>query len=344
MTLDERKKLILRAVTDDYITTAEPVGSRTIARKYNLGISPATIRNEMADLEDGGYLRQPYTSAGRIPSDKGYRFYVDVLIEPEPVGVRERAAFKNTLRKQRKLEQLLQQAARLLSDLTQYTAVILIPKRQKAIFRQIQFLPLSPGHIMAILVTEPGFVDHEIFQLEESMSQEELFALAAWLNERLCGVRLADFQYKLLEGLPLGGNRALRDFIAELIHLNLASSGEQVMMEGAMGFLRQPEFSDLERARPVLELLQRREVVSTLLQNISRPGEVVVVIGPEMHMPVMAQCSIVAGAYYLGPGALGAIGVIGPTRMDYMRVISLVEFLTADLEKTLRSLTAGDEG
>lgn len=344
MTLDERKKLILRAVTDDYISTAEPVGSRTIARKYNLGISPATIRNEMADLEDGGYLRQPHTSAGRIPSDKGYRFYVDVLIEPEPVGVRERAAFKNAFRKQRKLEKLLQQSARLLSELTQYTAVILVPKRRNAIFRQIQFLLLAPGHILAILVTEPGFVDHEIFQLEESLSQEQLVAMASWLNQRLYGIRLADFKSKLLEGLPTGGNKSLRAAIGEMINLNLASQGEQVLMEGAMGFLRQPEFSDLERARPVLELLQRREVVSTLLENISRPGEVAVVIGPEMHMPVMAQCSIVAGAYYLGPGTMGAIGVIGPTRMDYMRVISLVEFLTADLGKTLRSLTAADEG
>lgn len=340
MTLDERKKLILRAVTDDYISTAEPVGSRRIARKYDLGISPATIRNEMADLEDGGYLRQPYTSAGRIPSDKGYRFYVDVLIEPEPVGVRERAAFKNTLRKQRQLEKLLQQAARLLSDLTQYTAVILTPKRQEAIFRQIQFMLLGPGHVMAILVTEPGFVDHEIFKLEENLSQEQLVEIAVWINQRLSGVRLADFKSSLLDGLPSGGNGALKGFLAELIHFNLASSGEQVLMEGAMGFLRQPEFSDLEQARPVLELLQRREVVSTLLQNISRPGEVAVMIGAELHMPVMAGCSIVASSYRLGADALGAIGVIGPSRMDYMRVISLVDYLVTDLEKTLSSFTA----
>jgi heat-inducible transcriptional repressor len=294
----------------------------------------------MADLEDGGYLRQPHTSAGRIPSDKGYRFYVDVLIEPAQVGIREQAAFKNVFRKTRKLEKLMEQAARLLSELTQYTAVILVPKRKNATFMQIQFVLLAPGHVLTILVTEPGFVDHEIFQLEDELTQEELSSVAAWLNEHLAGVRLADFHGKLIEGLPLTGNKALKESIGELIYLSLISTGEQVMLEGAMGILKQPEFCDLERARPILELLQKQEFVSTLLRNFSRPNEVAVVIGPEMHLPVMAQCSIVAASYQLGLGAMGAIGVIGPTRMDYVRVISLVNFLKTDLEKTLRNITA----
>jgi len=337
--LDERKKRILRAVTDDYISTAEPVGSRTIARKYNLGVSPATIRNEMADLEDSGYLKQPHTSAGRIPSEKGYRFYVDVLIEPEPVGLVERAAVNNLFRRNRKLEKLLAQAARLLSELTQYTAVILVPKRRNATFRQIQFVSLGQGYVMAILVTEPGFVDHEVFRLEENLTQEDLNKIAAWLNERLNGVKLADFHSTLVDDLPLKGNKSLKAAICELIFTNLASSGEQVLMEGTMGFLKQPEFCDLERARPILELLQRREVVSTILQKISRPGKVKVVIGPEIHLPVMSQCSIVTSTYYIDSSFMGTIGVIGPTRMEYERVISLVEFLAANLEKNMRSYT-----
>lgn len=336
--MDPRKMRILQAITDDYINTAEPVGSRTIARKYALGVSPATIRNEMSDLEELGYLEQPHTSAGRVPSDKGYRFYVDVLMDPAelPPATREQLR-EEVMAKHRAMQHTIHRAARLLSMLTHYTAVVMAPRTSETAVRRLHLTPLDDCHVLAVLVTEPGFVENHVIELPAPLSEEELERLSTQLNEHLRGKTLRDVTRGFLSSLKeVIDSRRVYDEAVELLVSSLgAGSEEKVYLEGALNLFEQPEFRDVERAKVILGFLEQEDAVRSLLAEYVGRSGTHVTIGHEHGRVEMRECSMVTATYQVGDSVVGAVGVVGPTRMDYAKVVSAVGALAEALTEAL---------
>ena len=342
--LDERKRRVLQALTDDYIQTAEPVGSRNLARKYNLGVSPATIRNEMADLEEEGYLHQPHTSAGRIPSDKGYRYYVDELMARWEPGPAERSAvYREVVAVRRAMEEMVHEAARLLARSTQYASVVAAPRLEASIFRRLDLVPLDDVRVVAVVVADPGFVQHRIVELKHPVSPAQCDEMAARLNRRLFGVRYGDIKRDLLAGIrEETGQPELYDAVADLLTTGLEDrQAEKVYLEGTLNILNQPEFRDIERARSLLAMLEAREILNEVLSLAARGSGTTVIIGQENPVAGLRECSVVSAAYRLGDEVVGAIGVLGPTRMDYSKAVGMVQYVADQLSEALYALMRG---
>ncbi|HEX6988317.1 MAG TPA: heat-inducible transcriptional repressor HrcA [Bacillota bacterium] len=337
--LDARKREVLRAIVQDYVMTAEPVGSRTVARRYGLGVSPATIRNEMADLEEMGYLEQPHTSAGRIPSTKGYRFYVDELMDLEPPSLpdidRIRRLFADHIRE---VDAVLRQAARILSEVTDGLALIQGPTLSQAVFRALRMILLRPERALLVLVTDEGLVDHRLVEVPPGTTSEDLERIAAVLTDRLAGLPLERVSRRAIGHLQreLAGYRALLDATLEGL-LSPALDGDQrVMLGGTANLFRQPEFREIERAHAVIRLLGERQLVRDLLNGLEpRSGDVQVTIGQENPLAHMQEFSVVSAAYLLDGREIGRLAVVGPTRMNYPRVVSMVELVTQTLSDVL---------
>ncbi len=340
--MQERKKKILRAVTDDYIQTAEPVGSRTIARKYNLGVSPATIRNEMADLEEGGYLRQPHTSAGRIPSDKGYRYYVDSLMDVPQVPLDEREQIQREIRlPQRELGDIIQRAIRLLTLLTNYTSIAVTPGVHQGAVRHIQILPMDETHVLVLLVTEPGFVQHCIVEVGNPVTPSKTEHLSLVLNDRLRGRALGDLDRHLLTqlGEDLDDVRLFEQAVELLYRAMKEQTEETVYLDGAVRILNQPEFRDVERAKLLIGALEERNRVLSMLGGVVYDQEITITIGEENAYAEMKDCSMVTAAYGIGGQTIGLVGVLGPTRMEYARAVSVVENMADNLREMLTKMS-----
>ncbi|MBO8141406.1 MAG: heat-inducible transcription repressor HrcA [Firmicutes bacterium] len=339
--LDERKRRVLQALTDDYIQTAEPVGSRNLARKYNLGVSPATIRNEMADLEDEGYLHQPHTSAGRIPSDKGYRYYVDELMAPWNPGPPERSAVYREVRAVgRAMEEMIHEAAKLLARATRYASVVAAPRLEASILRHIDLVPLDDTRIVVVLVADPGFVRHRIAEVRRPVTEEDCQRMAAGLNRRLVGMRCGDIgRDRLAEIREEVGRGELYDTVAELLASELSDpSSEKVYLEGTLNILEQPEFRDVERARSLLAVLETKDALSQVLSAAGRSEEPTVIIGQENPLEGLRECSVVSSAYRIGNEVIGVIGVLGPTRMEYAKAVGMVRYVAEHLSEALVAL------
>jgi heat-inducible transcriptional repressor len=335
--MDKRKEAILRAITDDYIETAEPVGSRTIARKYSLGVSPATIRNEMADLEESGYLQQPHTSAGRIPSDKGYRFYVDVLI-PDPRVSEEEIVFvrEKMMAPQVVVEEIIRRALRVLGIVTHYAAVAVAPSILDSVVRAVRFVPIDDSHLLAVVVTDPGLVQNRIAEVER-MVPESLMLAGQRISARLRGKALRDVTSEvcrqLADEVP---DPILYPVLMEMLVEGLTNTSEKVLVDGSINLIDHPEFQEITRAKALLSALEERE---RLIEVISRSTEGIgVSIGEENPYEGVRDCSVVSATYGSGGRAVGAVGVIGPTRMEYTRAIAMVQ-LVADMLSELLSGT-----
>lgn len=339
--LDERKRRVLRALTDDYIESAEPVGSRNLARKHQLGVSPATVRNEMADLEEAGYLRQPHTSAGRVPSDKGYRFYVDELMDEWLPDRSERMRVQREAEAVRRaMEELIHDAARLLAAATKYTSVVAAPKVEASVFRHIELVPMDDTSVLAIIVSDPGFVQHRIIEVRRAVTPEQAVRVARRLNEQLFGVRFGDIGSELLRVVEQAlGRDDLYEAVADLLTGALTEqSGDKVYLEGTLNMLSQPEFSDIERARSLLALLEAHDTLERVLNMAARSTGTHVIIGNENPVVELRDCSVVVAAYTLGGEVIGAIGVLGPTRMEYAKAMGMVQYMADHLSEALLGL------
>lgn len=328
MELDLRKRQVLYAIVHDYIQTAEPVGSRTISRRYALGVSPATIRNEMSDLEDMGLLEQPHTSAGRIPSDRGYRFYVDSLLQIPDLKRQELTLMKRVLSsRMRGVEQIVQQLAKLLSALTNYTAIVLGPSKRSARLRQVQLVPLSQRQIYLVGVTDGGLLLHRMIHLENDIEEGSVRILQHWLNQRLAGLALDQIKSSGLTALQDELHNGIDLFEAVMdeliVSLNQPEVGK-VYLGGTTNILDQPEFRDLDKVKALLELLEEDALVWELMMQVAGNG-VSISIGSENALSAMQECSLVTAEYRLGDGLVGHFGLLGPTRMDYDRVLALVQ-------------------
>ena len=332
--IDARKERILRAIIDDYIETALPVGSRTISRKYETSLSSATIRNEMSDLEELGYLAQPHVSAGRVPSVKAYRLYVDELLSGGPVPQDERARAFFTERV-RQVEDVISSAAQAISEFTRYTAMVMMPKQLELRVSTLQLVPMPRGSALLVIVTDTGAIRDTVIRVSENLDGDALYAISRMLTERLAGRTLQEVQEMLgAYSRQMGGDDRVIQGIADLAaQMARQSATDTVTVGGRSNILNYPEYSDVEKARAFLSMLEEKEKLMALLSDSQ--SAFTVRIGPEMGLPEMADCSVVTASYQAGAGHQGFVGVIGPTRMPYGRVLSALSAIGGALSELL---------
>ena len=340
----DRKYRILQAIIDDYILTALPVGSRTISRKYEQKLSSATIRNEMSDLEELGYLDSPHTSAGRIPSYKAYRLYVDQMLTPAALTAEEKAFIGQCFdRRARQVEELSMRIAKALSSMTHYTtAVMTSSPRSEQELSHLQLVPVSDRRALLILVTRSGSVRQSVLSLRSSIEPDELYTVSRVLSQWLSGVRLSELPARLAElaGRGSGGVDAVVQAMSEQQPEETASDVSTLVVGGRSNLLNFPEYSDVDKARSLLSVLETREKVVSLLSNRGEM-EISVRIGPETGMEETKDCSIVSASYRMSDGRVNTIGLIGPTRMQYGRVLAVLGQVGRSLTELLDT---GDGG
>ncbi|MGB9867860.1 MAG: heat-inducible transcriptional repressor HrcA [Bacillota bacterium] len=328
-TLDERKRLVLFAVVEDYIETCSPVGSRTLTKKYSLGVSPATIRNEMADLEEMGFLEQPHTSAGRVPSDKGYRFYVDELMPRFSLSGESLRQIQSRLsEKAMQLDQLLQVTARVLSDATDYMAVVLGPQADNAVVERLTYLKLGEDKALLILVTDTCLVHKSVIDVPPGTTPEQLLMIGNVVTEYLRGLSLKDVSARALQQLrsELHEHRQVLDVSLEALRNLMEDPGyERLAMGGAANILKQPEFRDIQRLELLLGLLEHRAGLIDLAS--SGQGELVIRIGSEIEDYRARELSLIVAEYGSKRGPVGRVGVLGPKRMRYNKVLAVVTYV-----------------
>ena len=338
MQLDERKYLILQAIIDDYIMTAMPVGSRTISRKSGVGYSPATIRNEMSDLEELGYLDQPHTSAGRVPSNKAYRLYVDHLMKTVKLTSDERERMhEHLISKSKQVEGVIRSAAGVLSDATKYTSVIVAPKLGTLRIKHVQLVPVAERTALMVIVTNVGIVKDALIRVPEDMDADDLYSISRMLTEKLADKPLEAVRQAFSELLRNAEqNRKLLGETLQVIEKRLEAGGDasDVIVGGSANLLEYPEYSDVTKARNFLAVLESKD---KLRRIVGRDGgmEITIRIGPENQVPELNDCSIVTASYRAGDQSTGTLGIIGPTRMNYNRVISVLDFMARALSDVL---------
>ncbi|PAB58942.1 heat-inducible transcriptional repressor HrcA [Anaeromicrobium sediminis] len=338
MELEERKLKILQAIIRDFIETAEPVGSRTLAKKYNLGVSSATIRNEMSDLEDLGYLSQPYTSAGRVPSDKAYRLYVDNIIKDLKVDKKlNKELEKKYINSISEIEQAISQTAKFISKTTKLTSVALSPQLREGILKGVKLVPIDPKSILLIIVSETGEVKNTIIRSIKPYNIGELELLSNILESKLKNLRIGEISPELIKVVYEEALRYTR--IVESIFPALISTIEDMInvelyLEGIANILDLPEYHDIEKAKKFMKLLGRKDNLISLLLNSQ--DALNIKIGKENEFEEMKECSLITATYKYKGLIIGKIGVIGPTRMDYNHITSVVSCITNSLSKILK--------
>lgn len=336
--LNERKKKILQIIIEDYISSAKPVGSRTIARKYELGLSPATIRNEMSDLELLGYLEQPHTSAGRIPSAQAYRFYVDALIEPGTLTDNDMALIDGWYNERRRnIDDIFQSTAKILSRMTQNVSMVLTNQQTIANFCYLKFLPLDSQHAILCIVADDGSIDTNVVDIPLGMSSEEMDYLAGKMSKLLEDRNLSDISVEILQNVhtDVVEDKLIFSSLLQAVRKMTGRRQEQkVFLGGTKQLLNQPEFRDVERVRNLLGILEEEKVLKDLLQGGEDSG-LKVTIGSENKFTGIQDCSMVQATYRLNGQIVGAMAVLGPTRMEYGKVISVMDYLHKYLKTIL---------
>lgn len=338
MAIDERKIKILEAIINDYINTGEPVGSRTIAKKYDLGVGSATIRNEMSDLEDMGLLEQPHTSAGRIPSSKGYRLYVDNLMEKTKVTFEEELQIKKYIIDCAMLEvdKIVKQASSLLSELTNLTCIVQTPSVKKSYIKSVQLVPIDDHNLVSVIVTDSGVIKNHRIKVEKIPAIEEWNTINTVINKRLVNLTIEEINLEVINNLKddLKGFDDLFNAIVPVLYDTLKEeTSSEIFMEGTTNILNYPEYNDIDKAKEILNLLYNKDYVVELIEP---HGDITIKIGDENYIPEAKDCSVISAEYSLGDRPIGTIGLIGPRRINYSRVISIMAQVMKELNETLR--------
>ncbi len=337
MQLDDRKTKILYAIIKTYLETGEPVGSRTISKYADLNLSSATIRNEMSDLEEMGYILQPHTSAGRIPSDKGYRFYVDQMMEDKEREVTEMKELM--IQKQDKMDQILKQMAKVLANNTNYATMITSPQYHRTKLKFIQLSVINEKQMLAVVVTEGNVVKNKMIHMEHQLDNETVLKLNILLNTSLNGLTMEQINLgtiaKLKEqaGIHSEVVNSVLDAVAEAIQMD--DEDLEIYTSGATNIFRYPELSDSARASELISAFEEKKQLANLVaetMNSDENTQIQVYIGNELPVQTMKDCSVVRATYELGGGMKGTIGIIGPKRMDYDKVVSVLKTLTTQLD------------
>ncbi|WP_066365307.1 heat-inducible transcriptional repressor HrcA [Herbidospora mongoliensis] len=315
--LDDRKLAVLRAIVEDYVSTHEPVGSKALADRHNLGVSPATIRNDMAALEDGGYIHQPHTSAGRVPTDKGYRLFVDRLSQVKPLSGAERRAIETFLAGTLDLDEIVTRTVRLLAQLTRHVAVVQYPSLTRSTVRHVEIVPLADTRVMLVLITNTGRVEQRVVDLPEVIADDRVSHLRAVLNAALDGCGLAkvpETVAALPEHLSPEDRPVAATILSVILETLVERHEEKIVFAGAAN-LAAADFTI--GLRDVLEALEEQVVLMRLLGETDDLSELTVRIGSENPYTGLRGTSIVAAGYGSGDKELARLGVLGPTRMDY---------------------------
>ncbi|GAB4353835.1 MAG: heat-inducible transcriptional repressor HrcA [Candidatus Abyssubacteria bacterium] len=348
-TLSERQKDILQTIIITHITTAATVGSRTVAKKMGFRLSPASIRNVMSDLEEMGYVRQPHTSAGRIPTDSGYRFYVDALMEPPEIDREEQAQIEYLYRsKIDEIEELMLLSSKLLSLLTRYTAIVQTPRMETELIRHVDIVRMTSGKALVILITNLGDVKKRVAALPEGTADTDLDRLTAFLNEKLNGLAFSDARKMLdsLAGSEDPTDSRLGSLALTVVREVLSEQpARDLYLNGMENIFNQPEFQDMDRLRPVLRVLDEKQQLNELIESCvstGQAGDIYIRIGSENPLDDVRSCSFVVSPYRIQGRPTGALGVIGPTRMQYSRASALVAHVANRLSGMLTELSGGD--
>lgn len=337
MELDERKQKILQAIIRNYMETGEPVGSRTISKYSDLNLSSATIRNEMSDLEEMGYIVQPHTSAGRIPSDKGYRLYVDRILEEKNHEVQELKDLM--IERSDKMEQVLKQVVKVLAANTNYATMVSAPTYHRNKLKFIQLSKVNATQILTVIMIEGNIVRNKVIDVTEELDQETVLKLNILLNSVLNGLSIEEINLAMIQNLKEQAGihselvGSVIDAVAEVIH---SEDEVEIYTSGATNIFRYPELSDNGKASELISTFEEKQQLSDLvnqtLENSDNKG-IQVYIGQETPIQSMKDCSVVTATYELGEGLQGTIGIIGPKRMDYENVLKTLKTLTEQLDE-----------
>lgn len=332
--LDKRKKEILQAVIDEYINTAEPVSSATLVKKYGLNYSSATVRNELAELETIGYLDKPHTSAGRVPSEKGYRFYVDELVNDEAISIEEIKYIQNKLStKVNEIEDLTKIATSTLSEITHYTTVAIGPKTDMQIIEEIKFVLLGSRMLMVVIVTDSGLVKETIIKYDEDINQSQVETLNNLFNSKLKGKPLSKIDKPMEEYILSEINYSVEVIKPIIEQINKVIEEEnQIYLEGTNKSFDLPEFKSLEIAKNFVNILDEKELMLDML-NSGIAKDINVYIGDENDNEQLKDFSVVTFKHSVGDKDLGTIGIIGPKRMDYSKVISVMKYISKKMQE-----------
>ena len=338
MAMDARKFRILQAIIDDYILTAIPVGSRTISKRQDMKLSSATIRNEMSDLEELGYLEQPHVSAGRVPSAKAYRLYVDELLREGKLKTDDAQSIREHFKtRSGKMEDVINRAAQVLSNITSYTSLAMGPNGAEMTVRNLQLVPISHRSALLVIVTDSGIIRDSVIHVDGELDSDALYAISRMLTERVSGRTLHETQQVLsFMSREFSEKHEVIDSISRLV-AEAESSGNRtrIAFAGPSNILNFPEYSDVEKARTFLSLLETKDAILSLLEQ-RQSVAFTVRIGPETGVPELSDCSVVTATYSLDNGTNGTIGVIGPTRMHYSRVLGVLSAMGQQLSSLLK--------
>lgn len=336
MELQDRKMKILQAIIRNYLETGEPVGSRTISKYTDLKLSSATIRNEMADLEEMGLIMQPHTSAGRIPTDAGYRLYVDNMLSSERRQVDEMKSF--LLEKQDRLENLLQKVAKLLAANTNYASMISSPMVRRNKIKFIQLSQVDEGSILAVIVLEGNLIRNRVIHVEQPLDAEQMLKLNMLLNTNLCGLPVEEITLGLIESIKRDAGihtEIVSDVFDAAAEIVRREDDLKIYTSGANNIFRYPELADHRKASEIISDFEEKQALTSIVQESladSSGTGIQVYIGGEMPVSSMRDCSVVTATYDLGDGMKGTVGIIGPRRMDYERVVDVLSHIMRQLD------------
>lgn len=338
MDMNERKLKILQAIIHNYIINAEPVGSRTLSKKYDLGISSATIRNEMSDLEELGFLVQPHTSSGRIPSDKAYRLYVNNLMKTGRVSPDIRQEIMHDLEKEiSEIEKIIVNSSKILSKLTDYTSFAIAPEIKQSKLKHIQLVPVDETKVLVVIVTDSGIVKNTIFRVDEEISSDQLFVISKLLTDKLKGFNIGDLNDEINNNIIEEASKYSNNFDMILPFIN-ESINEinkiEFYTDGVTKILNYPEYNDISKAREFISFLENKSNVVDILMN-NEFNDFSVTIGNENCYDELKNCSLITATYKLNGKTIGKIGLVGPTRMHYSKVIPVMKSIVNDVNNIL---------
>ena len=339
--LNTRTRDIFRAIIELHIENAEPVSSQAVVRRLEVKLSSATVRNEMAALESAGMIHSPHTSAGRIPTDLGYQFYVKALLHKHGLSDDEqRQLQEHYLLRGLGMEEALQRVSRVLSELSCYTGMVMAPRFAQTIFRRIEFVNIADQRVLVILVSESGIVEHRVIEIGENIRQHELDQAANYLNQTLSGLSMAEAQMRILEQMAEEKAR-VDNLVRRALRLSrevLAGElGSQVFIEGTTHMLEQPEFADLEKMKRLLRAFEQKSLLVALLDRSRKAPGTQVFFGSDSGIDELSGCSLITASFTSGRGATGTIGIIGPVRMPYSHIIPLVDGSARLISQMLRT-------
>jgi heat-inducible transcriptional repressor len=341
--LDDRKAAILKAIVQDFVRDGEPVGSKRIVEEWNLGVSAATVRADMAALEEAGLIAQPHTSAGRIPTDKGYRYFVDTMTATQPLQPEQKAALEALLLGAADLEDLLRRTSSVLSRLTRFAALVAAPRLDRSRLRHIELVALGATSVLVVMIADTGRVEKRMLDLPAPVAEHDVARARHAVNEAAGGLRVAQAP-DVIAGLAAGAPEELRGLIeavAEAVRQGTGSGmgTEQVFLGGTANIAGPGYFDRIEQVKEVFETFEEQVILLQMLRETLELGDPAVRIGTELPLVELAACSIVAASYEAVGGSGGSIGVLGPTRMDYPRTVAAVKAVASSLEKAFAELT-----